>query len=115
MYKAFDKNQVKKSVEKSFTTTEIKSEGTYYFTCISIIEDNEREEYLGYKSVKLTLEKSDKVGGLLDYMKNHIFATVLMIIIILFVIGMMVNMCRNEKKDQVSINVEGTGQILKEM
>ena len=115
MYKALDKNQVKKSIQKSFTTTEIKFEGTYYFTCVSVIEDNEREEYLGYKSVKLTLETSDKVGGLLDYMKNHIFATVLMIIIILFVIGMMVNMCRNEKKDQVSINVEGTGQILTEM
>ena len=118
MYKALDKNQVKKSIQKSFTTTEIKSGGTYYFTCVSVIEDNEREEYLGYKAVKLTLETSDTVGGLLDYMKNHIFATVLIIIIILFVIGMMVNMCKNEKKDQVNLNVEGVegpGQILKEM
>ena len=115
MYKAFDKNQVKKSIEKSFTTTEIKSKGNYYFTCVSIIEDNEREEYLGYKAVKFTLETSDTVGGLLDYMKNHIFATVLMIIIILFVIGMMVNMCRNEKKDQVSINVQNAGRIMDEV
>ena len=115
MYKALDKNQVKKSIQKSFTTTEIKSGGTYYFTCVSVIEDNEREEYLGYKAVKITLEKSDKTGGLLDYMKNHIFASVLIIIIILFVLGMMVNMCRNEKKSQLSINSEGPGQILEEM
>jgi len=115
MYKALDKNQVKKSIEKSFTTNDIKSSGTYYFTCVSVIEDNEREEYLGYKAVRLTLETSDTVGGLLDYMKNHIFATVLMIIIILFVLGMMVNMCKNEKKDQVSINVGSAGKIMDEL
>jgi len=115
MYKALDKNQVKKSIQKSFTTTEIKLEGTYYFTCVSIIEDNEREEYLGYKAVKLTLETSDKVGGLLDYMKNHVFATVLIIIIILFVLGILVHECRNEKKIEVFINDENPGKLMKEM
>ena len=115
MYKVLDKNQVKKGIHKSFTTTEIKSGGTYYFTCVSVIEDNEREEYLGYKAIKLTLETTDKVGGLLDYMKNHIFATVLIIIIILFVLGMMVNMCRNERKPEIFIDAEEPGQILKEM
>ena len=115
MYKALDKNQVKKSIQKSFTTTEIKFGGTYYFTCVSVIEDNEREEYLGYKAVKLTLETSDTVGGLLDYMKNHVFATVLIIIIILFVLGMLVHECRNEKSPQVSVNIEKAGELMKEM
>ena len=115
MYKALDKNQVKKSIQKSFTTTEIKFEGTYYFTCVSVIEDNEREEYLGYKAVKLTLETSDSVGGLLDYMKNHVFATVLIIIIILFVLGILVHECRNEKKIQASIDSESPGKLMKEM
>jgi len=113
MYKSLDKNLVKKGIQKSYTTTEIKSGGTYYFTCVSIIEDNEREEYLGYKAVKITLETSDTVGGLLDYMKNHVFATVLIIIIILFVLGMLVHECRNDKSPQLFLNVEG--KLMKDM
>ena len=115
MYKAFDKNQVKKSIQKSFTTTEIKSGGTYYFTCVSVIEDNEREEYLGYKAIKLSLETTDNVGGLLDYMKNHVFATVLIIIIILFVLGILVHECRDERKLEVSINDDSPGKLMKEL
>ena len=80
--------------------------GDYYFTAISVIEDNGREEYIAYEGKYFQLEGSDIIGGLLDYMRNHIFATILIIIILLFVLGALLNICRAERKARLRATVK---------
>ena len=82
--------------------------GDYYFTAISVIEDNGREEYIAYEGKYFQLEGSDIIGGLLDYMRNHIFATILIIIILLFVLGALLNICRAERKARLRATVKET-------
>lgn len=97
----FTKYQILDYSSKSsqeFTTTSITEEGEYIFTCVAIVHDNERVDYLGYKSVKLNLNKSDLLDDFIDYMKKHVLATTIIIIIILFFIGIMINICRAERK-----------------
>ena len=82
--------------------------GDYYFTAISVIEDNGREEYIAYEGKYFQLEGSDIIGGLLDYMRNHIFATILIIIILLFVLAALLNICRAERKARLRATVKET-------
>ena len=105
-------NDETKSVLKTYSEFDMKS-GDYYFTSISIIEDNGREAYLAYEGEFLNVEGS-KLGGLLNYMKNHIFATILIIIILILFIGCMINICRVERrkggkgpKEKVSVDAPG--------
>ena len=98
MYKIVENRKVNEKTSRSYYTTEITDKTEYYFTCVAIIQDNEREEYLGYEAKLLELDSYSLINGILDYMKNHIFATVIIIIIILFIIGIMINICRSERK-----------------
>jgi len=117
MYKILESDEYK---SKTYKESNFDYVGEFYFTCIAVIEDNEREEYLGFYSnliIEGTKKEEEEGGGLLDYMKNHVFATILIIIILLFFIGIMINVCRNERKSKGSgknsaVNIEGTGQLL---
>ena len=84
-------------IVKTHTTNDIKG-GDFYFTAVSIIEDKGREQYLAYEAINKQIEDSNIIGGLLDYMKNHVFATILIIIVIMLFIGIMVNICRAERR-----------------
>ena len=63
---------------------------------------------------KKTLE--DVIGGLLDYIKNHVVASILIAIIIIAVITMMICICRKERKkggSNIEINVnEVKGELV---
>ena len=95
------------------------AEGEYTFACLQIIEDSEREEYIGQKLVTINLGKKtleDVIGGLLDYIKNHVVASILIAIIIIAVITMMICICRKERKkggSNIEINVnEVKGELV---
>ena len=84
------------------------SGGDYTFACLQIIEDSEREEYIGHKLYDIKIEKAKEenpLGGLIDYIKNHIFASVVIGIVILVFIAIMVNICRNEKRKGAGIDI----------
>ena len=83
--------------KKKIEDTKIKA-GKYYFTGVSVLKDNGREQYIGYPGKSYEFGSSSLLGDLLDYMKNHVFASILIIIIILFILGIMVNICRAERK-----------------
>ena len=85
------------------------SEGEYTFACIEIIEDNEREEYVQLKpySIKIeTAQKDDPLNGILDYIKNHVFATVVVGVVILLFLAIMINICRSERKHKGGIEIK---------
>ena len=120
MYKILESDEYK---SKTYKESNFDYVGEFYFTCIAVIEDNEREEYLGFYSnliIEGTKKEEEEEGGLLDYMKNHVFATILIIIILLFFIGIMINVCRNERKSKGSgkngaVNIEVNGELLKDV
>jgi len=120
MYKILESDEYK---SKTYKESNFDYVGEFYFTCIAVIEDNEREEYLGFYSnliIEGTKKEEEEGGGLLDYMKNHVFATILIIIILLFFIGIMINVCRNERKSKGSgkngaVNIEVNGELLKDV
>ena len=85
------------------------SGGEYTFACIEIIEDNEREEYVQMKpySIKIeTAQKDDPLNGMLDYIKNHVFATVVVGVVILLFLAIMINICRSERKHKGGIEIK---------
>ena len=92
--------------------------GDYTFACLQIIEDSEREEYIGHKLYDIKIEKAKEenpLGGLIDYIKNHIFASVVIGIVILVFIAIMVNICRSERRKAggLDINVnEVKGELI---
>jgi len=96
LYKSLDKEQIEKKVKQEITIEWKENGGKYIFTCVNIFLDNERIEYLGYKAETKEIEESS--SRLLDYMKNHIFATIIIFIIILFVCGMICNIIRIDRK-----------------
>ena len=89
----------------------IKKGGDLYFTAICILEDNEREIYFAYDGIRKEIEDKNFFDDLLDYMKDHVFATIVILIIILIILAMIVNICRNERKvgklSSVKVDVEG--------
>ena len=99
--------------KKKIEDTKIKA-GKYYFTGVSILKDNGREQYIGYPGKSYEVDSSSLFGELLDYMKNHVFASILIIIIILFILGIMVNICRAERRGGrvSSVKVELDGQLM---
>lgn len=94
-YKSLNKEQIKKQVEQEFSIEWKEDGGEYLFTCVNVVVDNERTEYLGYKAETKEIESSSRM---LDYMRNHIFATIIIFIIILFVCGMICNIIRIDRK-----------------
>ena len=96
LYKSLDKEQIEKKVKQEITIEWKENGGKYIFTCVNIFLDNERIEYLGYKAETKEIEESS--SRLLDYMRNHIFATIIIFIIILFVCGMICNIIRIDRK-----------------
>lgn len=96
LYKSLDKEQIEKKVKQEITIEWKENGGKYIFTCVNIFLDNERTEYLGYKAETKEIEESSSL--LLDYMRNHIFATIVIIIIILFFCGMICNIIRIDRK-----------------
>jgi len=103
-YKVLEFNMYQSNIRTHYETNI--NGGDYYFTAISVIEDNGREEYIAYEGKYFQLEGSDLIGGLLDYMRNHIFATILIIIILLFVLGALLNICRAERKARLRATVK---------
>jgi uncharacterized membrane protein len=103
-YKVLEFDMYKSNIRTHYETNI--NGGDYYFTAISVIEDNGREEYIAYEGKYFKLEGSDIIGGLLDYMRNHIFATILIIIILLFVLGALLNICRAERKARLRATVK---------
>ena len=96
LYKSLTKEEIKKKIEQEYTIEWKKDGGEYIFTCVNIVLDNERTEYLGYKAETKEIKSSS--SQLLDYMRNHIIATIFIIIIILFFCGMICNIIRIDRK-----------------
>ena len=88
--------------ENSKTKFKVKDfkKGEFYFTCVEVIEDNERQEYIGYKAKKYEVVYSDE--NIIEYIKDHVIESTIIFIIILLIFGIMVNSCRNEKKGKKS-------------
>ena len=82
---------------KTISDTQIKS-GEYYFIGVSVIIENGREQYIGYTGVVHKVESSSLWGEIADYMSEHIFTSIIIIIVILFILGIMVNICRAERR-----------------
>ena len=96
LYKSLTKEEIKKKIEQEYTIEWNKDGGEYIFTCVNIVLDNERTEYLGYKAETKEIKSSS--SKFLDYMRNHIFATIIIFIIILFVCGMICNIIRIDRR-----------------
>ena len=116
-YKILESDEYK---SKTYKESNFNYIGEYYFTCIAIIEDNEREEYLGFGFNLNVVNNEEEEDGLLDYMKNHILATILIIIVLLGMVAIMVNICRAERRSRGSgrngaAYIEVSGELMKEM
>ena len=96
---------------KRTITHKLKKGGDLYFTAICVLEDNEREIYFAYEGIRKEIDDTNFFDDLLDYMKNHVFATIIILIIILIILGMIINICRSERKvgrlSSVKVDVEG--------
>jgi hypothetical protein len=114
LYKSSTKEQIKKKLVQEYSIEWTEDGGEYIFTCVNIVVDNERTEFLGYKAV--TKEMKSSSSRLLDYMRNHIFATILIFIILLFVCGMICNIIRIDRrpKRQTVDNMD-VGKIMTEV
>ena len=112
-YKSLNKDQIKKNLVQEFAIEWKEDGGEYLFTCVNVIVDNERTDFLGYKAI--TKEMKSSSSRILDYMKNHIFATIIIFIIVLFVCGMIFNIIRIDRRPRTQKidNIE-IGQVLEE-
>ena len=90
------------------------SEGEYTFAFLQIIEDDEREEYLGQKLYSLKIESALESNPFIDFIKNHVLATVLIGVVILLFLALMINICRNEKKQNAGTEIN-IGEVSGEM
>ena len=95
---------------------DIKKGGDLYLTAICVVEDNEREIYFPYKGIKEHIENAGFLQDLLDYMKDHIFATLIILIIFIIILGMLINICRSERKKGrlPSVKVEIEGKLMED-
>ena len=105
----FTHHIIGKTKDQEEVSTQL-SGGEYTFACLQVIEDNEREEYIGHQlstvKIESTNEEDSPENGIIDYIKNHVFATVVIIIVVILFIGIMINICRHERKSgKVEINV----------
>ena len=113
LYKSATKEQIKKKLVQEYAIEWKEDGGKYLFTCVNIVVDNERTEFLGYKA--FTKEMKSSSSQLLDYMRNHIFATIVILIIILFFCGMICNIIRIDHKPKMKTEDKmEVGQIMEE-
>ena len=98
------------------TINNIKNGGDLYLTAICVIEDDEREIYFAYKGIKDHIENAGFLQDLLDYMEDHIFASIIILIIIIMILGMLINICRAERKGGrlPSVKVEIEGKLMED-
>ena len=98
------------------TINDIKHGGNLYLTAICVIEDNEREIYFAYKGIKDNIKNAGFLQDLLDYMKDHIFASIIILIVIIMILGMLINICRAERKGGrlPSVKVEIEGKLMED-
>ena len=71
-----------------------------------------KEKYiLHIKEFKKDIKNAGLLQDLLDYMKDHIFASIIILIVIIMILGMLINICRAERKggrlSSVKVDVEG--------
>ena len=96
---------------KYSTINNIKHGGDLYLTAICIVEDNEREIYFAYKGIQKDVKNAGLLQDLLDYIEDHIFASIIILIIIIMILAMLINICRAERKggrlSSVKVDVEG--------
>ena len=104
-----------KPINRQIRTAGIKESGMYYFTCIAIVIDNEREEYIGYKALNINVSYSSFFGALLNYMKNHVLSSIIIIIIFILVIGMIIVLYRHERRLEKQKAIEDTNKEVNEM
>ena len=98
--------------KRTVRTYNIKEPGNYYFACVALVIDNEREEYLGYKAINFKVEHS---SALLDYIKKHILATILILIVLLSFSGLIIVNYRSEMREMRKEMAEKTNQNAKEI
>ena len=101
---------------KRTISNKIKKGGDFYFTAICILEDNERELYFAYEGIRKEIDDKNFLDDLLDYMKDHVFASIIILIVILIILGMIINICRAERKTGrlSSVKVDIEGQLLED-
>ena len=96
---------------KFTTINNIKHGGDLYLTAICVVEDNEREIYFAYKGIQKDIKNAGLLQDLLDYIEDHIFASIIILIVIIMILGMLINICRAERKggrlSSGKIDVEG--------
>ena len=114
IYRVYYKDK-ERAIRQKERTNGIKEEGDYYFTCVTVVIDNEREEYFGYKAIQFFVEDTGYFGRLWNYIKNHIFSSILILIIIIFSLGMVIIVYRNEKKAEKLKKVDKILDEAKEM
>ena len=89
----------------------IKHGGDLYLTAICVLEDNEREIYFAYKGIKKNIKNAGLFQDLLDYIKDHVLASIIILIVIIMILGMLINICRAERKggrlSSVKVEIEG--------
>ena len=113
-YEVLDK--IDRYYSKYTTINDIKHGGDLYLTAICIVEDNEREIYFAYKGIKKNVKNAGFIQDLLDYIKDHVFASIIIFIIIILILGMLINICRSERKGGrlSSVKVDVEGQLMEE-
>ena len=108
-YEVLDK--IDRFYSKWTTINNIKKGGDLYLTAICVVEDNEREIYFAYKGILKNVENAGFLQDLLDYMEDHIFASIIILIVIIMIFGMLINICRAERKtgrlSSIRVDVEG--------
>ena len=105
---AFTQYIIGKTKDKQEFSTNL-SGGDYIFACLQVIEDSEREEFIGQKLVTINLGGKNGKGILddfIDYVKNHVLATVIIALIIIGVITMMICICKKERNRENKIEIK---------
>ena len=96
------------------------SGGEYVFSCVQVFEDNGREDYIGQKLVNINVSQEQKQtstgNSIIEYIKNHIAATVIICVVIILFIALMINICRKERRGRVQItkienDIHGVGEL----
>ena len=113
-YEVLDK--IDRFTSKWTTINKIKHGGDLYLTAICIVEDNEREIYFAYKGIKKNVKNAGFLQDLLDYIEDHIFASIIILIVIIMIFGMLINICRAERKSGrlSSVKVDVEGQLMED-
>ena len=108
-YEVLDK--IDRFNSKWTTINNIKHGGNLYLTAICVLEDDEREIYFAYKGIQKDVKNAGLLQDLLDYIEDHVFASIIILIVIIMILGMLINICRAEKKggrlSSVKVDVEG--------